>query len=65
MAKRVIWVCQQCQNWREKRLPKKQWYVILRHGEMSEWSNVPLSKSGKVQAFVGSNPTLSAFGGVS
>ncbi len=30
-------------------------------GEMSEWSKVPLSKSGKVQAFVGSNPTLSVW----
>jgi hypothetical protein len=27
---------------------------------MSEWSKVPLSKSGRVQALVGSNPTLSA-----
>ena len=34
--------------------------VILVGGEMSEWSNVPLSKSGRVQALVGSNPTLSA-----
>ena len=35
-------------------------YGILGDGEMSEWSKVPLSKSGKVQALVGSNPTLSA-----
>ena len=35
-------------------------YAILRRGEMSEWSKVPLSKSGRVQALVGSNPTLSA-----
>src|SRR5579875_2970151 len=25
-------------------------YVILRGGEMSEWSNVPLSKSGRVNS---------------
>src|SRR5579875_3118912 len=31
-------------------LPKKKRYVILRRGEMSEWSNVPLSKSGKVNS---------------
>ena len=30
------------------------------YGELSERSNVPLSKSGKVQAFGGSNPPLSA-----
>ena len=29
-------------------------------GEVSEWFKVPLSKSGVVQATVGSNPTLSA-----
>jgi hypothetical protein len=29
-------------------------------GEVSEWSMVPLSKSGRAQALVGSNPTLSA-----
>ena len=27
---------------------------------MSEWSNVPVSKIGKVQAFGGSNPPLCA-----
>src|SRR5581483_10937164 len=41
-------------------LPNDKGYAILRHGEMSEWSKVPLSKSGRVQALVGSNPTLSA-----
>ena len=29
-------------------------------GEVSEWLMVPLSKSGRAQALVGSNPTLSA-----
>ena len=29
-------------------------------GEVQEWLNWPLSKSGKVKAFEGSNPSLSA-----
>ncbi len=29
-------------------------------GEMQEWLNWPLSKSGKPQGFEGSNPSLSA-----
>ncbi len=33
---------------------------MLWHGELSERSNVPLSKSGKPQGFGGSNPPLSA-----
>jgi hypothetical protein len=50
----------------KKYLSHRNGYVILRCGEMSEWSNVPLSKSGRVKALVGSNPTLSAYpGGVS
>ena len=30
------------------------------NGEVSEWSNVPLSKSGVSQGTAGSNPALSA-----
>jgi hypothetical protein len=30
------------------------------HGEVQEWLNWPLSKSGKPQGFEGSNPSLSA-----
>jgi hypothetical protein len=44
-------------NWRLSVLKR---YVILHDGEMSEWSKVPLSKSGRAQVLVGSNPTLSA-----
>ena len=35
---------------RKRTLPKKKRYAILGHGEMSEWSNVPLSKSGRVNS---------------
>ena len=43
-------------------LPNPLGYAILGDGEMSEWSKVPLSKSGRAQVLVGSNPTLSAPG---
>lgn len=33
---------------------------IKNTGEMQEWLNWPLSKSGKVKAFEGSNPSFSA-----
>ena len=32
----------------------------FKYAEMSEWSNEPASKFGKVQAFGGSNPPLCA-----
>ena len=35
-------------------------YRGLTVGEVSEWPKVPFSKSGRAQALVGSNPTLSA-----
>jgi hypothetical protein len=31
-----------------------------RSGRVAEWSNAPVLKTGKAQAFVGSNPTPSA-----
>ena len=34
--------------------------ILLVRGEVSEWSNVPLSKSGVPQGTEGSNPSLSA-----
>jgi hypothetical protein len=33
---------------------------MAKAGEVQEWLNWPLSKSGKVKAFEGSNPSLSA-----
>ena len=35
-------------------------FVQTTHGEVQEWLNWPLSKSGKPQGFEGSNPSLSA-----
>ena len=35
-------------------------FVQTTYGEVQEWLNWPLSKSGKPQGFEGSNPSLSA-----
>ncbi len=43
---------------RKERRHGALWYDLA--GEVSEWLKVLLSKSSRVQALVGSNPTLSA-----
>ena len=46
---------------RQKQVRSRTRYRRLNYGEVSEWSNVPDSKSGVALCVtVGSNPTLSA-----
>ena len=37
--------------------------AVAAFGEVAEWSNAPVLKTGRAQVLVGSNPTLSAIVG--